>query len=258
MRRLSILGLGCLLAAAPFGWGLLYHTSLETPDYTPDQALVGQDGWEALWAGDAAMVVEGKKIAASGRRAIHCWGGDLIALDPPDDWLLDGVWERPIEFDAVTKPAEVRVEADVKVTGPDTGDGSGDDLLSANLMARNGRFRSAWFFLSSNGNAYANSYSEGPGGTVVELWYQHETPIKLGEYNRLAITLNYLTHFATFEVNGKPIGQLPFGGTGEQFQSVLLEMAAWNAPSPEIFDPTIYDAYWDNISVRAKPATPKK
>jgi hypothetical protein len=99
----------------------------------------------------------------------------------------------------------VWVQADVRLDGPDTGEGPGADLLSTNLVARNGPSRSARFFLSSNGNAYANANSE----TAGQQLYEFETPIRLGAYNRLAITLNYRTHLATFEVNGKTIGSLP-------------------------------------------------
>jgi len=66
----------------------------------------------------------------------------------------------------------VRVEADIRLDGPDTGNGPGDDLLSANLYARNGVGRSAFFYVSSNGNAYAFANSEnGSAG------YRFETPI---------------------------------------------------------------------------------
>ena len=249
MRCICIAALACLcLAATTSTWGMLYHTGLETPNYKAGQGLVGQDGWRALDASkDAPEVVDGIATARSGRRAIMCRAKDLKVLPPPYDYLYDGNWDQPIAFDAVTNPAEVRVQADVRLDGPDTGEGPGADLLSANLMARNGSHQSAFFYLSSNGCAYANAFSTTQG----DKWYQFETPIKFGEYNRLAITLNYLTHMAAFEVNGKTIGSLPFGGAGERFKSPLLEMAAWNHPS---FDHTQYTAYWDNVSVLARPA----
>jgi len=253
MKRTWYVASGCvilasLLAFAGPPWGMLYQTTFETPDFEVDKLLVGQDEWRALDASFAApVVVQGHDVACSGRHAVKCWAGDLKVMAPPYEYLYDGNWDRPIDFDAVTNPAEVRVEADVRLDGPDTGQGPNDDLCSANLMARNGSHQSAFFYLSSNGCAYANAFSTTQG----DNWYKFETPIKLGAYNHLAITLNYRTHMATFEVNRKTIGSLPFGGEGEFFKSPLLEMAAWNDPS---FDHTKYTAYFDNVSVRAKPA----
>jgi hypothetical protein len=175
-------------------------------------------------------------------------------LAPPYEWLVDGAWEQLIDFDALTKPAVVHVQADVRLVGPSTDEPNvppwDDDLVSANLGARNaealGARRAPWFYLSSNGYAYANAHSE--AGTQV---YMFETPIKFGAWNRLRMALNYRTHLCDFFVNGKKIGSLPFGGSGEQFTSVMLEMAAWNDPS---FDFKPYKAYWDNVLVWAMPA----
>ena len=257
MKRVLYVTIGCvlvasLLAFAASHWGNLYKTTFETPNFEVGKPLHGQDHWVGLDDSFKALeVVEGRFVGASGRRAVRCWAGDLKPLPAPYDYLYDGNWDQPITFDAVTNPAEVRVEADVRLVGPDTGTGPNDDLCSANLMARNGSHQSAFFYLSSNGNAYANAFSTTEG----DKWYQFETPIKFGEYNRLAITLNYATHMATFEVNGKVIGALPFGGKGERFKSPLLEMAAWRDKS---FDHTKYTAYFDNVAVLAKPARGKK
>jgi hypothetical protein len=269
-RWLFILPGLLLLGATSTHWGMLFNATFETPDYQAGQPLVGQDGWVGLLAGDAPTIVADHRLASSGRRAIECWVGDLAILyegDPPNEVPMwwDGAWRRPIEFDAITIPSEVRVEADVRLDGPVTGSGPEADLVSANLYARNGSRRSAWFYLSSTGNAYANSFTtEYIGGDPKNPYvtmYEHEfeTPIKIGAYNKLAITLNYITQLATFEVNNKTIGQLPFGGPDQQFQDVLLELAAFtkNRVDPVEFpnyDPMAYTAYWDNFSVRAKPA----
>lgn len=222
-------------------------TGLEDRAYQAGQPLDGQDGWIGLIGVDAAEVVEDHDLAASGRRAIRCWGGaDLDIVHFPGFDLAAGAWDQPIDFDPITRPCTVRVEADIRLDGPDTGNGPNDDLLSANLYARNGAGRSAFLYLSSNGNAHA--FANSASG---QLGYQFETPIALGEYNHVAITLDYRTHIATFEVNGRTIGSLPFGGPGEQFLGTLIEFAAWDDPS---FDRTQCTGYWDNLSVLAKPA----
>jgi hypothetical protein len=243
MNHILLAALGTLVLGGTAGFGMLFNTGFESNDYTANQPLDGQDGWETLLAPDAAVVVRGHATASSGRMAVKCWGGGPLVQT---SGLLDGAWEQVVDFDPVTHPAKVRVQADVRLDGPDTGGGPNDDLASANLYARNGVGRSAFFYVSSNGNAYAFANSDqGSAG------YRFETPITLGDYNRLAITLDYSTHIATFEVNGNTVGTLPFGGAGEQFRGTLLEFAAWDHPS---FDPTLYTGYWDNVLVRANPA----
>ena len=244
MNGVIIAAIGSLLVAAPATWGMLYHTGLETPNYKADQPLVGQDGWTNLIAPDAAVVVADPKTAAGGRRAIECWGGG--PLDNTLGFLL-GAWEQVITFDAITNPAIVRVECDIRLDGPDTGDGPNQDLLSANLYGRNGTHRAPFFFISSNGCAYANAFTD-----TGENWYQFETPINIGTYNKYAMIMNYATHMTTFEVNGKAIGSLPFGGSGEGFHSVALEFACFNDST--VVNRKLYTAYFDNISVLAKPA----
>jgi len=255
MKRIMFVALGFLLvgslvaATHPF-WGILFFTSFEGCHYKADQPLVGQNGWVGLDTPDAFKVVKGWHEARCGRKAVCCLGGDLEAMEPPNEWLLSTACEKLVEFDPPQSPAVVYVQADVRLLGPDTGTGPGDDLLSLNFMARNakelGAGRAPWFYLSSNGCAYANAWDNG-----VATYYKFETPIKFGKWNTLAMVLNYKTHMCTFEVNHRAIGSLPFGGPGEQFTSVLLEMCAWNHPS---FDATAYKASVDNILVLTWPA----
>lgn len=253
MKRVLSITLGCLLlgsllAAATSPWGMLYQTSFETPAFKADQTLVGQDGWTNLISPDAAVVIADPQAAASGRRAIECWGGGPLASvgELPDRFLL-GAWEQVITFDAVTDPAIVRVECDIRLDGPDTGEGPAADLVSANFYGRNGSHRAPFFYISSNGSAYANAFTESS-----EVFYAFETPIKVGAWNHYAIIMNYATHMATFEVNHKAIGALPFGGSGEAFHSVALEFASFD--NLKVVNPKLYTGYWDNVSVRAKPA----
>lgn len=241
--------LGTLLLGGTASYGMLFHTGFEHREYTVGQSIDGHDGWIALNSPNAVVVVDGRSTAASGRRAASCWGGgpiDIVNVGPGFD-LLDAAVDQPISFDPNARPTVVKVEADVRFDGPDTGNGPGDDLASANLYLRNGVGRSPFFYISSNGNAYAFANSEnGNAG------YQFETPIRQGQYNHLEIEADYTTHIATFSVNGHEVGSLPFGGAGEQFTGTLIEFAAWYDPS---FDATLYTGYWDNLSVQARRAT---
>lgn len=225
---------------------LLYLTGFETPDYVIGQTIDGVDNWFSAISPNAPAVVGNRALASSGRQALQCWGGSADLQSTQG--LLDGAWAQPMTLDpAWQQKAIVRVQCDVRLDGPDTGSGPNDDLVSANLIARNGVGGSASMFLSSNGNVYCNSSST--GGSV---FYAFETPIVLGEYSTLAITYDYAAHLAAFEVNGVTVGVLPFGGSPtEAFRGVFLEFAALDAP--QIVDPSLFTGYWDDILVIAKP-----
>lgn len=245
MHAPLLAAIGSLLLAGSAAIGSLYHTGFESHDFTAGQPLAGQDGWTALVGANAAQIARGRRFTSSGRQAVRCLGGDLEHL--PSQFLYDGAWEQVVPLDPGSQPSVIRVKADVRLDGPDTGSGPAEDMVSANLYARNGAGRSAFLYLSSTGNVYAFANSDqGSAG------YRFETPVELGEYVELAITLDYRTHVATFEVDGDEIGTLPFGGAGEQWRGVLLEMAAYD--DPQFVDPTLYTAYWDDVSVQIRGA----
>lgn len=236
--------LGSVLLTSSVAGGLFFFSSFESRAYKAGEPLAGQAGWVSLASPKAAEIVQDRSKARCGRRAIEVWGGgDLESFSLPYYDLLDAAYEQVVEFDEGETPRRVRVSADVRLDGPDTGVGPNDDLASANLYARNGADRSAWIYLSSNGNAYCFANSE-LGGSV---GYAFETPIKQGKYNRLAIILDYRTHLAEFRINGKSVGELPFGGSGEKFTGALIEFAAID--DLNYIDPKLYRAYWDNILV---------
>lgn len=241
----------CLLALSLLGTTasaqLLYFTGFESREFVVGQSIDGVDGWTSLLAPDAPQIVDGRATSSGlGRRALRCWGGSP-ELEPIQG-LLDGAWAREVTLPAWYRHrAVVHVQADVRLDGPDTGNGPANDLLSANLYARNGVGASAFMYLSSTGEVYcfANSVQGSVG-------YAFPTQVALGEYNRLGITLDYTTHIATFHVNCREVGSLPFGGTAnEGFAGALLEFAAYD--DPLVVDPSQYTGYWDNVLVFALP-----
>lgn len=225
----------------------LFLTGFETPNYIVGQTIDGIDNWFSAISPNAPRIVRDPALTSGGRRALQCWGGspDLES----DGTLLDGAWAQPMTLaPAWSQSALVRVQCDVRLDGPDTGTGPNDDLVSANLIARNGVGQSASMFLSSTGDVYCNS-----SGSAGSFAYQHQTPVQLGHYSRLAITYDYNTHLAVFEVDGVVIGFLPFGGgANEQFRGVFLEFAAYD--NAQVVDPSLYTGYWDNLIVVAVPA----
>ena len=224
----------------------LFLTSFETPNYIAGQSIDGIDNWISAISPNAPVVVSDPSLASAGRRALQCWGGspDLES----SGGLLDGAWAHPVTFNPPwAQQALVRVQADVRLDGPDTGTGPNDDLVSANLIARNGVNQSATMFLSSTGQVFCNS-----SGVAGSFFYQFATPVPLGQYSRLAIIYDYSTHLAAFEVNGIIVGVLPFGGGAtEHFNGVFLEFAAYDNPS--VVDPSLYTGYWDKVMIVAAP-----
>jgi hypothetical protein len=123
---------------------------------------------------------------------------DLSFLDPSDP-----------------NSSKLRIQADIRLDGEDTGEGIDADILSGNLQLRfaqplqeNEPFPAyqinlASMILSSNGNVYA---FDGSGS----IDYQFETPITLGEYHTLAIEADFNTKTSEFFVDNQSIGQLAF------------------------------------------------
>lgn len=228
---------------------VLNSDGFESSAYTAGQALDGQDGWIGFVSVGAAEVVVSE--ASTGRRAVRVLGGDLESIPTPGGSLIDGVWGLPIDFDPVAADRRlVRVEADVRLDGPDTGTGPGADLMSANFGIADATGQTlAFFFVSSNGSIYANAFSSGQYS-----FYEHESAGALGEYVHLTLVLDYDMHVATFEVEGESIGTLAFG-VGQPTDEIwvpFFEMAALD--EPQAVDPADYTAYLDNVSVQALPA----
>jgi len=247
MNRSLLPVLAVALAASAAHAQMLYHAGFETPNYLAGQSIDGIDGWFSFISPLAPVVVRDPAQARSGRNSLTCWGGD------PDlgttQGLLDGAWAQTVLLNpAWGGSAIVRVQCDVRLDGPDTGNGPANDLVSANLYARNGVAGSAFMYVSSTGDVYCFANS-----TVGNAGYQFATPITLGQYNRLAITLDYSMHLAAFEVNGVTVGVLPFGGQAtEFFRGATLEFAA--VDDPLWVDPTLYTGSWDNLAILAIPA----
>ncbi len=225
----------------------LFHTSFETAAYIVGQTIDGIDNWFSFISPDAPEIVNGKSTASSGRQALSCWGGspDLESTQG----LLDGAWAQTVLLDpAHPNNRVVRVQCDVRLDGPDTGVGPANDLLSANLYARNGVGGSAYMYMSSTGEVYC--FADGVGGSN---GYAFSTPITLGHYATLTITLDYNSHLATFAIDHVEVGSLPFGGSPtEYFRGATLEFAALDDIT--IIDPSLYTGYWDNLQIAAFPS----
>lgn len=225
----------------------LYYSGFESPNFAVGQSIDGVDGWTSLISPQAIEVVRSNAQSACSRKSLKCWGGD------PDlqstQGLLDGAWTHTASINpAWAAHAMVHVQCDVRLDGPDTGNGPANDLVSANLYARNGVGGTPFMYVSSTGDVYC--FSASVSGS---FGYQFATPVTLGQYHRLGLTLDYATHFVAFSVDGVTVGLLPFGGQAtEAFNGAILEFAAVDAP--QWVDPTLYTGRWDNLLMVAWPA----
>ena len=119
--------------------------------------------------------------------------------------------------------------------------------MSANgFTSAGGVFLIADLYLSSNGNAYANT------GSDSAFRYQFGTGINLGQYYTLGLRLDFASRTTQFFLDRRLLGTLPFTTpvTSNVFRSSQVSMLAVNDPS---FNPGPYRAYFDNYSVVAVP-----
>ncbi len=164
--------------------------------------------------------------------------------------------------------SKLRIQADIRLDGEDTGEGIGADIISGNLELRfldpinnDSSFPAtvadlATMLLSSNGNVYASI----PGQS-----YQFETPITLGQYHTLAIEADFNTRTSEFFVNNQSIGQLPFPSSvnfdnTNQFIShnlVALDLPFLGLPAPSDYSASDYALYFDNASISSNAIIPE-
>lgn len=246
MNRSLLPVLALTLAVGTANAQFLYVSGFEGPQFVAGQSIDGIDGWTTLISPQAIEVVRSSAQASSGRKSLRCWGGD------PDlqstQGLLDGAWTHTASVNPMwAASAMVYVQCDVRLDGPDTGNGPANDLVSANLYARNGVGGTPFMYVSSTGDVYCFSSSVGGGAG-----YQFATPVALGQYHRLAMMLDYSTHLVAFSVDGVTVGVLPFGGQAtEAFNGAILEFAA--VDDLQWVDPTLYTGRWDNLIMLAWP-----
>lgn len=246
MNRLFLSAFALALAAGTAHAQFLYASSFEGPQFVNGQSIDGIDGWTSLISPQAIEVVRSSSQASFGRKSLRCSGGDPGLQSTQG--LLDGAWTRTAAVHpAWAANATVFVQCDVRLDGPDTGNGPAWDLASANLYARNGVGGTPFMYFSSTGDVYC--FAGSIGGSA---GYQFATPVSLGQYHRLAMRLDYTTHLVAFLVDDVIVGVLPFGGQAtEAFNGAILEFAALD--DLQWVDPSLYTGHWDNLVMVAWP-----
>jgi hypothetical protein len=247
LRRLSILALLLLASHAPaVKAASLYQTSFEAPDFVAGQLVDGQGGFTAINSRDAGVV--STENPRTGLQSLQVNGANL-ELNASGS-LYRGTYAPILNYDPLAAGMPiVEVQADVRLNGPstNTGHGTDDDLISANLSAFAGNgFRIGELILSSNGNIYAFS-GMNPGEA-----YQFGTPFNLGQYYTLGLRLDFALRTTEFLLDGRSLGTLPFSNlvTSDVFMFATTRVLAVNDPA---IDLSRYTANFDNYSVTAVP-----
>ena len=236
-----------LFVASPSSLAItLYQTGFEAPVFSTG-SLVGQDGWGGFGdlIGDTAANV--MSVGASeGSNAVRVksseWGQDgPFAIYAPT----------PLNFDPLAMGTPmVRLSADIRLDGPQTGPPIDGDFISANLVTRIGPGGQGGIFsliLSSDSNAYAF------GSRGAAESYLFQTPAALGKYHSLAMQLDFAAGTTSYFLDDQIMGTLSFRTDVPTNFFRRGNLAFQGVDSSFAYDPTAYTAYFDRYQVTAVP-----
>jgi hypothetical protein len=244
VRMTRPLAVASLFIACTAHAQVLLQTGFESAPFTAGLPVDGQAGWLGLWGPEAAKV--SATGARTGRQCVSLNGADLVFARPG---VVAGTCGTELFFDPVARARPlVHIQADVRLSGPDTGEGPEADLLSANLfVASSSNQVFGGYFVSSNGTIYAF----GRAGQD----YMFPTPYTLGTYARLEMDMDFVAGTIACRVDGDLIGTLVLDPLGTlqttEIWTAALEMASID--DPILPDRSLYDAHFDNVSVLATP-----
>ena len=247
MSRASIV-IGLSFAAitariAPSRADIVSTSGFEPPTYAAGTSLAGQDGWVDETSASAILVTT--TDPRSGPQAVQVNYGGLV--DVPADGLFEGDTRHDFSYNAIASgnPIET-VTMSVRLDGPgtNTGHGTHDDLLSANLVVVTDTGRGVGsMVVSSNGNTYVFAH-----GLPA---YSFGTATTLGVYHELSVQINFATGAINYDVDGGQIGTNLLGPTiGSGVGYVRLDQEALDDGS---VNASLYTAHYDDLGIRAVP-----
>lgn len=227
----------------------LYSTGFEDPPFANGSELLGQDGWSTAippFLNPNAAVIS-NDLARSGTQSLKIAGSDLIPAVEVGPLAVVGSYRRPVNYDAGSGNSRVLITSDVRLDGPVLGTG---DFFASNIAARSGDGGIGELSISSDGKVYG--YTGNFDGTILV-----SSPITLGEWHTLGISVDFAANNYTFLVDGATLGTFPFenGFTSD----TLVRGAAVVYGFPD--DPAAgsllrkdqFTAHYDNFTIATVP-----
>lgn len=215
--------------------GLCYSTGFERPTFMPGQ-LNGQDGWGN--PPETALILPAHPL--SGKQSIRVFGNKLNKVGEQ----FGTRFGRLFFYNATNQTVDVSVDA--KLVGPstDTGLGSSDDLISANLdlLLADDMMRPVFIgalLLSSSGDVWVYD-SEGQ--------HQDKVRVNLGKHHRLGARIDFRSEQreVQFFVNDVYVTTLPINSeiTTSNLAIAALSMftASEDRISERFFNRNLYNA----------------
>jgi hypothetical protein len=221
---------------------LNYQTGFEAPTYVPGP-LAGQDDW-IVYSGLAEISTTNPKSGDQSIEVLGDW------LDKTMGYVIWASHRRIFDYDTLANGTPViEASVDVRLDGPDTGQGPAHDLLSVNLVVL-GRSLDGFpslgdMILSSTGQVFIF------GSTGSGYSYLGQVPAEPGKYHRIGTQTDFITRTTHFFVDGDFILSLPLNPliTTNILRRISLAVGALN--DPNYINVSDYTAYYDNLSVRA-------
>ncbi len=241
----TALRLASLLAAAQAHAATLYSTGFESPGFASGSQLVGQDGWivGAPFLSPNAPVISNTQ-AHAGTQAVRVRGQDMVHADQVGPELdAVGAYRRPVNYDTAAAGTPItQITASVRLDGPV----GTDDFFSVNIGARSGDGNVGEISISSDGFVYGYS------GNVINPTL-FSTPVTLGVWHLLGVTVDYDANLYSFSVDGASFGPYPFEPGFTSDVLVRGSMLSYARPDAGTNLRSNYTAWVDNFSITAVP-----
>ena len=229
---------------------VIYATGFEPPTFVANTPLVGQDGWIAPppFSPNAAMVT--RDHPRIGRQTVHVLGADLEHQDFINEATAGyydaiGSYRHPVNYDTGGTKT-IHVSAWVRIDGPKTT--KGNNFFSASIAAigadNDGNASGVGeLALSSDGHVYGYSSQD------LVPTFLTSARVRLGEWHRLTVEVNFAARTYSFLVDGKSLGTFAFDPSATSNTLLRGSLIAYAAPDTATQTKADYAAHFDRFSI---------
>jgi hypothetical protein len=249
LSLISTMALACLAQSAT--GQVIYATGFEPPTFAADTPLAGQDGWFAPppLSPNAAMVT--RDHPRIGRQTVHVLGADLEHQDFINDvtsgyYDAIGSYRRAVNYDTGGTNT-IRVSALVRIDGPKTA--TGNNFFSASVAAigvdADGNSSGVGeLALSSDGHVYGYSSQD------LVPTFLTSARVRLGEWHRLAVVVDFAARTYSFQVDGEALGTFAFDPSATSNVLRRGSLITYAAPDTATNTKADYAAHFDKFSIK--------